>query len=63
MAELGLEGALHVDFGEDAEALFGQRLAGPNTFAALTSMSDEDWAQARERSKAASDTAKAQRSV
>ena len=41
----------------------GQRLAGPNTFAALTSMSDEDWAQARERSKAASDTAKAQRSV
>ena len=41
----------------------GQRLAGPNTFAALTSISDEDWAQARERSKAASDTAKAQRSV
>lgn len=41
----------------------GQRLAGPNTFAALTSMSDEDWAQARDRSKAASEAAKAQRSV
>ena len=41
----------------------GQRLAGPNTFAALTSMSDDDWAQARERSKAASEAAKAQRSV
>lgn len=41
----------------------GQRLAGPNTFAALTSMTDDDWVQARERSKATSDTAKAQRSV
>jgi NAD(P)-dependent dehydrogenase (short-subunit alcohol dehydrogenase family) len=41
----------------------GQRLAGPNTFAALTSMSDEDWAQARERSVAASDAAKAARTV
>lgn len=41
----------------------GQRLAGPNTFAALTSMRDEDWAQARERSKTASAAAKAQRSV
>ena len=41
----------------------GQRLAGPNTFAALTSMSDDDWAQARDRSKAASEAAKAQRSV
>ena len=27
----------------------GQRLAGPNTFAGLTAMSDEDWAAARER--------------
>lgn len=41
----------------------GQRLAGPNTFAALTSMTDDDWAQARERSKAASEAAKAARSV
>jgi NAD(P)-dependent dehydrogenase (short-subunit alcohol dehydrogenase family) len=41
----------------------GQRLAGPGTFAGLTSLSDEDWAQARERSKAASAAAKAQRTV
>ena len=41
----------------------GQRLAGPNTFAGLSAMSDEDWARARERSKAASATAKSARSV
>ena len=41
----------------------GQRLAGPNTFAGLTAMSDQDWVEARERSKAASEAAKAQRSV
>jgi NAD(P)-dependent dehydrogenase (short-subunit alcohol dehydrogenase family) len=41
----------------------GQRLAGPNTFAALSMMSDEDWAQARERSKAASAASKSARSV
>lgn len=41
----------------------GQMLAGPGTFAGLTSMSDEDWASAREKSKAASETAKAQRGV
>lgn len=41
----------------------GQRLAGPNTFAGLTAMTDEDWAAARERSKAASAAAKAARSV
>ena len=41
----------------------GQRLAGPSTFAALTSMTDEDWRLARERSKTASEAAKAQRSV
>jgi NAD(P)-dependent dehydrogenase (short-subunit alcohol dehydrogenase family) len=41
----------------------GQRLAGPNTFAGLTAMTDEDWAEARERSKVASAAAKAQRSV
>ncbi len=40
-----------------------QRLAGPNTFAGLSAMSDEDWARARERSKAASDAAKSARSV
>jgi NAD(P)-dependent dehydrogenase (short-subunit alcohol dehydrogenase family) len=41
----------------------GQRLAGPNTFAGLAVMSDEDWAQAREQSKAASAAAKSARSV
>jgi NAD(P)-dependent dehydrogenase (short-subunit alcohol dehydrogenase family) len=41
----------------------GQMLAGPGTFADLTSMSEQDWAQARERSKAASDAAKAQRAT
>jgi NAD(P)-dependent dehydrogenase (short-subunit alcohol dehydrogenase family) len=41
----------------------GQRLAGPNTFAGLTTMTDEDWAAARERSQAASAAAKATRSV
>jgi NAD(P)-dependent dehydrogenase (short-subunit alcohol dehydrogenase family) len=41
----------------------GQRLAGPNTFAGLTAMTDQDWAEARERSKAASAAAKAERSV
>ena len=28
----------------------GQRLAGPNTFAGLSAMSEDDWARARERS-------------
>ncbi|MDQ1573169.1 MAG: hypothetical protein QOH44_728 [Actinomycetota bacterium] len=41
----------------------GQRLAGPNTFAGLSAMSDEDWAQAREASKAATAASKAARSV
>jgi NAD(P)-dependent dehydrogenase (short-subunit alcohol dehydrogenase family) len=41
----------------------GQRLAGPNTFAGLTAMSDADWAEARERSRAASAAAKSARSV
>jgi NAD(P)-dependent dehydrogenase (short-subunit alcohol dehydrogenase family) len=41
----------------------GQRLAGPNTFAGLSAMSDEDWAQARERGKAASAASKSARSV
>jgi hypothetical protein len=39
----------------------GQRLAGPGTFAGLTSLSSQDWADIRERSKAASAAAKAQR--
>uniref|UniRef100_UPI0015F0671E SDR family oxidoreductase n=1 Tax=Pseudonocardia pini TaxID=2758030 RepID=UPI0015F0671E len=39
----------------------GQMLAGPGTFAGLTSMSTEDWAAAKEKSKAASAAAKAQR--
>ncbi|QSE80260.1 SDR family oxidoreductase [Rhodococcus koreensis] len=41
----------------------GQMLAGPGTFAGLTSMSNEDWATAREKSKAASEAAKSQRGV
>jgi NAD(P)-dependent dehydrogenase (short-subunit alcohol dehydrogenase family) len=41
----------------------GQRLAGPGTFAGLTSLSDQDWAEIRERGKAASAAAKSQRSV
>ena len=41
----------------------GQMLAGPGTFAGLTSMSNEDWASAREKSKAASEAAKSQRGV
>lgn len=41
----------------------GQMLAGPGTFADLTSMTDEDWAEAREKSKAATEASKAQRNV
>jgi NAD(P)-dependent dehydrogenase (short-subunit alcohol dehydrogenase family) len=41
----------------------GQRLAGPNTFAGLSAMNDEDWARARERSTTASAAAKSARSV
>ncbi|EWT07823.1 oxidoreductase [Intrasporangium chromatireducens Q5-1] len=41
----------------------GQMLAGPGTFAGLTSMTAEDWAQAKERSKAATAASKAQRGV
>jgi NAD(P)-dependent dehydrogenase (short-subunit alcohol dehydrogenase family) len=41
----------------------GQMLAGPGTFAGLTSMTPQDWAAAREASKAASAASKAQRSV
>ncbi|MBM6545443.1 SDR family oxidoreductase [Janibacter sp. YIM B02568] len=41
----------------------GQMLAGPGTFASLTSMSPEDWAEARAKSQAASEAAKAQRGV
>lgn len=38
-------------------------LAAPSTFAGLGKMTDEDWAKARDAAKAASATAKAQRSV
>jgi NAD(P)-dependent dehydrogenase (short-subunit alcohol dehydrogenase family) len=41
----------------------GQHLAGPGTFAGLTGMTAEDWAQARERSRRASAAAKAERTV
>ncbi len=41
----------------------GQRLAGPNTFAGLSAMSEDDWARARERSTSASAAAKSARSV
>ena len=39
----------------------GQHLAGPGTFAGLTSLGDEDWAEIRAQSQAASEAAKAQR--
>lgn len=39
----------------------GQMLAGPGTFAGLTSLSTQDWAEIREKSKAATAAAKAQR--
>jgi NAD(P)-dependent dehydrogenase (short-subunit alcohol dehydrogenase family) len=39
----------------------GQKLAGPGTFAALTALSDADWEQIRERSKAATAASKGQR--
>jgi NAD(P)-dependent dehydrogenase (short-subunit alcohol dehydrogenase family) len=39
----------------------GQQFAGPGTFAALTSLSDEQWAEIRERGTAASAASKAQR--
>jgi NAD(P)-dependent dehydrogenase (short-subunit alcohol dehydrogenase family) len=41
----------------------GQQLAGPGTFASLNTLTDEDWAEIREQSKAASAASKAQRSV
>lgn len=41
----------------------GQMLAGPGTFAGLTSLSDNDWAEIRERSKAATAASKADRTV
>lgn len=41
----------------------GQMLAGPGTFAGLTSLSDTDWQQIKETSKAASESSKAQRTV
>lgn len=41
----------------------GQMLAGPGTFAGLTNLSDTDWEQIKESSKAASASSKSQRSV
>lgn len=41
----------------------GQQLAGPGTFASLNSMTEEDWAEARETARAASEASKAQRTV
>ncbi|MDH6285007.1 SDR family oxidoreductase [Prescottella agglutinans] len=41
----------------------GQMLAGPGTFAGLTTMTADDWATARNKSKAASEASKAQRGV
>ena len=41
----------------------GQQLAGPGTFASLSSMTDEDWARARESAQAASAQSKSQRTV
>jgi len=41
----------------------GQHLAGPGTFAGLTSLSDDDWSEVRAQSQAASEAAKAQRTT
>lgn len=41
----------------------GQMLAGPGTFAGLTGLTDADWQQVKETSKAASESSKAQRTV
>ncbi|AMM21849.1 oxidoreductase [Frondihabitans sp. PAMC 28766] len=41
----------------------GQRLAGPGTFAALTKVTDQEWIDIRETSKAASAASKAQRTA
>lgn len=41
----------------------GQMLAGPGTFAGLTAMTPQDWADAREASKAATAASKSQRSI
>jgi NAD(P)-dependent dehydrogenase (short-subunit alcohol dehydrogenase family) len=41
----------------------GQQLAGPGTFASLSTLTDEDWNEIREQSKAASAASKAERSV
>ncbi len=41
----------------------GQMLAGPGTFAGLTSLTPADWQEIRDRSKAATAAAKTQRSV
>jgi NAD(P)-dependent dehydrogenase (short-subunit alcohol dehydrogenase family) len=41
----------------------GQMLAGPGTFAGLNSLSDAEWQEIKERSKAATAASKAQRSV
>jgi hypothetical protein len=41
----------------------GQHLAGPGTFAGLTALSDDDWAEIKAQSVAASEAAKAQRTV
>jgi NAD(P)-dependent dehydrogenase (short-subunit alcohol dehydrogenase family) len=41
----------------------GQHLAGPGTFAGLASLSDDDWAEIRAQSQAASEAAKAQRTT
>ncbi|MDV6230624.1 SDR family oxidoreductase [Rhodococcus cercidiphylli] len=41
----------------------GQMLAGPGTFAGLTSLTDDDWSQIRESSKTATASSKAQRTT
>jgi NAD(P)-dependent dehydrogenase (short-subunit alcohol dehydrogenase family) len=41
----------------------GQQLAGPGTFASLSTLTDDDWNEIREQSKAASAASKAERSV
>ena len=58
-----LSGACNYLTGQTIAMDGGQMLAGPGTFAGLTSMTDADWAEAREKSQAATAASKAQRSV
>ncbi len=58
-----LSDACHYLTGQTIAMDGGQMLAGPNTFAGLTNLSDQDWQQIKETTKAASASSKSQRSI